>query len=293
MAGNMCNPGVGGAANYLGMMGPMGPTSPFMGAAMDFNAAVNMAAQAGYGAMGYGAGGYGMGGYGPAGYGASGYGMPGQAMPGTGMPGPGYGFGGGQPVYGYGVPGPGYGMPGYGFGGVQPRYGMGGGQPGYGYGMPGYGPAYGMQGMQGMQGVAQATPQVPPGTQVLLNGIQNQTVSFYGDGRQQTFQMVADLLNRDPVMRQNFTNALNNGETFRIGTRSNGQPSFSTIGTQNTVIEFNTQDYQRAPGGAMEVIAHELTHALDPTLSDDDNLSHTNMFYSQVNASLRRAGYLS
>lgn len=105
--------------------------------------------------------------------------------------------------------------------------------------------------------------------------------------------MVADLLNRDPVMRQNFTNALNNGETFRIGTRSNGQPSFSTIGTQNTVIEFNTQDYQRAPGGAMEVIAHELTHALDPTLSDDDNLSHTNMFYSQVNASLRRAGYLS
>jgi hypothetical protein len=177
----------------------------------------------------------------------------------------------------------------YGAGYGAQRYGGAGNSVQGMYGQQDLRSMYGPQAAQGAQGARGA--QGGQGTALLNQGLQNGTVRFDGQGARNTYGMVADLLNRDPVMRQDFSNALQNGSTFSIGTRNSGNPSFSTLGTQNIRIEFNTQDAQRAPNGGREVIAHELTHAIGG-LSLDDNRNHSQAFYAQVDASLQRAGYI-
>lgn len=161
-----------------------------------------------------------------------------------------------------------------------------------GYGIPGFAGFT----ANGAGGVAAAgTAGMGQGSALLAQATQSGRVAFYGEnGGRQAFEMVGQVLDRDPGMLQAFAQALSEGETFQFGMRNGGGPSFSTVGARNHQIELNRQDFARAPYGPMEVVTHEMMHAMGGRfgLNLNVNQSHGTQFYTAVNGSLQRQGVI-
>lgn len=161
-----------------------------------------------------------------------------------------------------------------------------------GYGMPGFA-GFSPTGAGGVGGVGAAG--MGQGSALLAQATQAGRVAFYGEnGGRQAFEMVGQVLDRDPDMLQAFAQAISQGETFQFGMRNGGGPSFSTVGARNHQIEYNRQDFARAPYGPMEVVTHELMHAMGGRfgLNLDVNQNHGMPFYTAVNGSLQRQGLI-
>lgn len=161
-----------------------------------------------------------------------------------------------------------------------------------GYGIPGMA-GFSPMGAQGVAGVGVAG--MGQGSALLAQATQSGRVAFYGEnGGRQAFDMVGQVLDSDPNMLQAFAQSLSEGETFQFGMRNSGGPSFSTVGARDHRIEYNRQDFARAPYGPMEVVTHELMHAMGGRfgLGMNENQNHGMPFYSAVNQSLAQQGII-
>lgn len=255
-SGGMPAPGLGS----VGGGGHAGHGSSLYSSAQDFQSMLQPM-PAGYGQQGYGQSGYGMGGY------PQGYGQP-PMYPQAYQP--------SYPPYNYAQA---YGMPAY---------------PQQAYGMPqpyGYSPY-----ANGAARLGQVSPN--SGSTLLSQAFAAGRIQADGPYTSQALEIANTMIESDPALKQAFYTALARGDTFSITSRDSGGPSFATIfpGTpdgqqRNHQLNFNISDYERAPGGAPEVIAHELWHTLGNV---DHGNTHNQLIASTLstyNGGYATAGY--